>query len=105
MELVASFIVIACNNDENLAPNKDKYVYDIPQTDLSDDVFTGAYYTNITSEATWRKNGVKIYAGTPLLGEYFSSSENVLKQQIEWAIKLLLISLFLLGMPVLPIML
>ncbi len=83
--LVASFIVIACNNDENLAPNKDKYVYDIPQTDLSDDVFTGAYYTNITSEATWRKNGVKIYAGTPLLGEYFSSSENVLKQQIEWA--------------------
>lgn len=82
--LIALF-AISCDTDDNLAPDKDKYVYDIPQTDLPHDVVTGAYYTNITSSSTWLKSGSKIYAGTPLLGEYLSTSTSVLTQQIKWA--------------------
>lgn len=82
--LIALF-AISCDSDDHLAPDKDKYVYDIPQTDLPNDVIAGAYYTNITSSSTWLKSGSKIYSGTPLLGEYLSTTAGVLTQQIGWA--------------------
>ena len=65
-----ALLAVSCDKDDHLAPDKSKYVYDIPQTDLSVDAIVGAYYTNITSSSSWLKSGKKIYAGTPLLGEY-----------------------------------
>ena len=65
-------LAVSCDKDDHLAPDKSKYVYDIPQTDLPVDAIVGAYYTNITSSSSWLKSGKKIYAGTPLLGEYLS---------------------------------
>lgn len=82
--LIALF-AISCDSDDHLAPDKSKYVYDIPQTDLPHDVITGAYYTNITSSSNWLKSGNKIYSGTPLLGEYVSTATEVLTQQMNWA--------------------
>ena len=80
-----AFLATSCDKDEYLATDKDKYVYDIPQTDLPVDAVVGAYYTNITSSSTWQKSGNKIYTGTPVLGEYLSASSDVLARQIGWA--------------------
>jgi len=74
-----------CEQDECPPPDKDKYVYDIPQTDLDRDVVVGAYYTNITSSSTWRKSGAVIYSGTPVLGEYLSTDPQVLGKQLIYA--------------------
>ena len=62
-----ALLAVSCDKDDHLAPDKSKYVYDIPQTDLPVDAIVGAYYTNITSSSSWLKSGKKIYAGTPLL--------------------------------------
>lgn len=80
-----AFVAVSCDTDEYPAPDKSKYVYDIPQTDLPADAVVGAYYTNITSSSNWTKSGKKIYAGTPLLGEYLSAGKEVLQQQLAWA--------------------
>lgn len=80
-----ALLVISCHKEGHFAPDKDKYVYDIPQTDLPHDVITGAYYTNITSSSYWIKSGAKQYSGTPLLDEYVSTASGVLAQQIQWA--------------------
>lgn len=80
-----TLFVVSCDNDDHLAPDKSKYVYDIPQTDLPTDAVVGAYYTNITSSSSWLKSGKKIYTGTPLLGEYLSTTSGVLQQQLAWA--------------------
>lgn len=82
--LIALFAT-SCDNDDHLAPDKNKYVYDIPQTDLGVDAVVGAYYTNITSSSSWLKSGAKIYSGTPVLGEYLSTTISALNQQIAWA--------------------
>ncbi|MDE6152549.1 MAG: glycoside hydrolase family 99-like domain-containing protein [Muribaculaceae bacterium] len=74
-----------CGQDECPPPDKDKYVYDIPQTDLDRDAVVGAYYTNITSSSTWQKSGNAIYSGTPVLGEYLSTDLKVLEKQLEYA--------------------
>ena len=73
-----ALLAVSCDKDDHLAPDKSKYVYDIPQTDLSVDAIVGAYYTNITSSSSWLKSGKKIYAGTPLLGEYLSTTSGML---------------------------
>ncbi len=78
-------ISTGCEQDECPPPDKDKYVYDIPQTDLDRDVVTGAYYTNITSSSTWRKSGKPIYSGTPVLGEYLSADPGVIEKQLKYA--------------------
>lgn len=80
-----ALLAVSCDKDDHLAPDKSKYVYDIPQTDLPVDAIVGAYYTNITSSSNWLKSGKKIYAGTPLLGEYLSTTSGVLQQQLAWA--------------------
>ena len=80
-----ALLAVSCDKDDHLAPDKSKYVYDIPQTDLPVDAIVGAYYTNITSSSSWLKSGKKIYAGTPLLGEYLSTTSGVLQQQLAWA--------------------
>ena len=80
-----ALLAVSCDKDDHLAPDKSKYVYDKPQTDLPVDAIVGAYYTNITSSSSWLKSGKKIYAGTPLLGEYLSTTSGVLQQQLAWA--------------------
>ena len=39
----------ACQKEEYPAPDKSKYIYDIPETTLPTDAVTGAYYFNYTS--------------------------------------------------------
>lgn len=54
-----ALLAVSCDKDDHLAPDKSKYVYDIPQTDLPVDAIVGAYYTNITSSSSWLKSGKK----------------------------------------------
>lgn len=82
---VMAISAVSCDENDCPAPDKNKYVYDIPQTNLDHDVVTGAYYTNITSSSTWLKSGKKIYTGTPVLGEYLSTNLEALEQQLKWA--------------------
>ena len=39
-----ALLAVSCDKDDHLAPDKSKYVYDIPQTDLPVDAIVGAYY-------------------------------------------------------------
>ena len=71
----------ACDKNEYGAPDKDKYIYDIPQTSLSSDALTGAYYYNYTTAVDAAKSPEK-----PMLG-YYTTTEHVMKQHIAWADK------------------
>lgn len=71
---------VSCSDDNDCLVEKDKYVYDIPQTHV-DDAVIGAYYTNITSASSmWTKG----HSGTSVLGEYLSTDPEVIKQQLKW---------------------
>ena len=37
-----ALLAVSCDKDDHLAPDKSKYVYDIPQTDLPVDAIVGA---------------------------------------------------------------
>jgi hypothetical protein len=69
----------ACDDDIEFL-DKEKYVYEIPQVDLTEDVRAGTYYYNYDVE-DWEEN----LAYTPILGEYDPLSPEVLDQQISWA--------------------
>lgn len=72
---------VSCSDDDNCLVEKDKYVYDIPETHV-DGAVVGAYYTNITkADDMWTEGHV----GTSSLGEYLSTDKAVLKQQLKWA--------------------
>ena len=71
----------ACDKNEYGAPDKDKYIYDIPQTSLSSDALTGAYYYNYTTAVDAAKSPEK-----PML-RYYTTTEYVMKQHIAWADK------------------
>lgn len=71
---------VSCDRDDNHILDKDKYVYDIPETHI-DDAVVGAYYTNITSASSmW----TKVHDGTSPMGEYLSTNMEALKQQLQW---------------------
>lgn len=77
------FLVVAlasCDKDEYGAPDKSKYIYDIPQTNLAKDVITGAYYTNYSSAVSDKKSPEE-----PLLGYYKTVDDGVMSSHIEWA--------------------
>ena len=38
-----ALLAVSCDKDDHLAPDKSKYVYDIPQTDLPVDAIVGAF--------------------------------------------------------------
>ena len=42
-----ALLAVSCDKDDHLAPDKSKYVYDIPQTDLPVDAIVGACWVNI----------------------------------------------------------
>jgi len=71
---------VACNKEEYGAPQKDKYIYDIPQTELASDAILGCYYSNYTSEI----NSAKV-PEVPTLGYYKTTDEYVLPQHLLWA--------------------
>lgn len=70
----------ACNKEEYGAPDKDKYIYDIPQTDLPFDVVTGAYYSNYSTVVNKDKSPEE-----PLLGYYKTTDDGVMASHIAWA--------------------
>lgn len=71
----------SCDKEDlNLAPDKDKYIYDIPETTLSENVVVGVYYNNFTSSVSSSTS-----AETPLLGYYTTTESQVLPKHIEWA--------------------
>ncbi|MBE5034397.1 glycoside hydrolase family 99-like domain-containing protein [Gallalistipes aquisgranensis] len=82
--VLAGAVFVSCDKDEYLPPDKNKYIYDIPQITLTESARVGAYYTNIAT-TYWRKDGAPQYTGTPVLGEYTSLTESVMEQHVEWA--------------------
>lgn len=84
--LVLTIGLASCMKDTDYTFPKDKYYYDVPQTDLTEDVIVGALYHTI-GETYWNYQD-KGYTNTPALGEYdVFEDEAVLKQQLEWAKK------------------
>lgn len=78
--LASMIVVTACDKEEYGAPDKDKYIYEIPQTNLPKDVITGAYYTNYTSAVSDKKSPEE-----PLLGYYKTADDGVMASHIGWA--------------------
>lgn len=70
----------ACTKEEYGAPDKDKYIYDIPQTNLPYDVVTGAYYINWSSAVSEDKSPEE-----PSLGYYKTYDDGVMASHIAWA--------------------
>lgn len=70
----------SCEKAEYGAPDKSKYIYDIPQTSLPSPATVGAYYTNYTSAVSDAKS-----PEVPELGYYKTTDEGVLRQHITWA--------------------
>lgn len=78
--VMCSFCLLpSCKKNLILAPDKDKYIYDIPQTNLKADAIVGAYYLNYTSAVSDKA------AETPMLGYYKTSDPGVMSHHIEWA--------------------
>lgn len=78
--LSATLLFAGCEKEEKYgAPDKDKYIYDIPQTNLAEDAIVGAYYSRFSSAIDSSKS-----AEEPLLG-YYSTTADVMAQHIEWA--------------------
>ncbi len=70
----------SCTKEQYGAPDKDKYVYDIPQTDLDKDAVLGCYYVNYNTEVSSSTS-----PEVPLLGYYKTADAGVLEQHIDWA--------------------
>jgi len=76
--LVGLFLWVSCEEtDEHLPP---QFNYEIPPTELSDDVLVGALYYNFAT-ADWAKK----YTNTPQLGQYSALSAETMKQHRIWA--------------------
>ncbi|HBN01380.1 MAG TPA: hypothetical protein DD383_01920 [Rikenellaceae bacterium] len=77
---VAVFVTAAsCEKTDYGAPDKDKYIYDIPQTTLGSDAILGCYYSNYTSEVASKIPEI------PSLGFYKTLDEGVIARHISWA--------------------
>ena len=78
--LSVALLFAGCEKDDKYgAPDKDKYIYDIPQTDLASDAVVGAYYSRYSSAVDASKSPEE-----PLLG-YYTTTAEVMKQHIAWA--------------------
>lgn len=77
---VSAALFSACEKEQYLAPDKSKYIYDIPQTTLPTDAIVGVYYNNYTSPVSSTTS-----AEVPTLGYYATADEGVLAQHIAWA--------------------
>ena len=77
---VSAALFSACEKEQYLAPDKSKYIYDIPQTTLPTDAIVGVFYNNYTSPVSSATS-----AEVPTLGYYATADEGVLTQHIAWA--------------------
>lgn len=74
-------VLLSCSKEDRFgAPDKSKYVYDIPETTLATDAVVGAYYLNYTSAVSSSKS-----AETPYLGFYKTADALVMDQHVKWA--------------------
>lgn len=80
--LILSCITVSCEKENYGAPDKDKYIYDIPQTDVASEVITGAYYNNFADGVNEAKS-----PEVPALGWYTTAGDGVMEQHLEWAAK------------------
>ena len=80
--ILLSCIAISCEKENYGAPDKDKYIYDIPQTNISSEVITGAYYNNFSTAVNEAKS-----PEVPELGWYTTADAGVMEQHVEWADK------------------
>lgn len=78
--LILSCVMASCEKADYGAPDKDKYIYDIPQTDVATEVITGAYYNNFTTAVNEAKS-----PEVPTLGYYTTAAEGVMEQHLDWA--------------------
>ena len=78
--LILSTTFIACKkNDEHLV-DASKYIFPIPQVNLTEDARVGAYYS-VYKTADWAVAS----ALTPTLGKYDPLSVSVMQQHLTWA--------------------
>ena len=85
LKIISAIVITAlsagCKKSNDYMVDPSKYIYPIPQVDLTEDARVGAYYFAY-SATDW--NGKREY--TPLLGNNYSATDPaVMQQQIQWA--------------------
>ncbi len=76
--LIGALLLFSCSKEEEYLPPE--FNYEIPQTNITQNVLVGAYYYNYVA-ADWAKK----YTNTPQLGEYSALTADVMKQHRLWA--------------------
>jgi hypothetical protein len=74
------FAIAACKKKDDYMVDTTKYLYSIPQVDLTEDARVGAYYS-VYKSTDWAV--AKPY--TPTLGNYDATTATVLQQHLKWA--------------------
>lgn len=77
--ILITSIFTSCRKADEYLPSED-FNYPIPQVNITEDVFVGAYYYNY-STADWNKK----YTNTPTLGNYSALDPVVMAQHRAWA--------------------
>jgi hypothetical protein len=78
--LLLSIAFISCKKEADNTVDASKYIFPIPQVNLTEDARVGAYYT-VYKTADW--NVASAY--TPTLGKYDPLSASVMQQHLTWA--------------------
>lgn len=82
--LIAPFllllITVSCKKQNEYLPPA--FNYEIPEMAVTEDIRTGAYFSNYNT-AAWNKG----YADTPVLGNYNPLAADVMAKQVQWADK------------------
>lgn len=78
--VITACIFTSCKKDKFLPPDKNKYIYEIPQVNITADVGVGAYFTPTTS-TYWDT----AHTGTPQLGSYTTTDPVTMIQHALWA--------------------
>src|SRR5689334_23962909 len=77
--IIACFF-ISCKKADPLIIDSSKYIFPIPQVNLTEDARVGAYYS-VYKPADWNV----ARAHTPFLGQYDALTVPVMQQHIRWA--------------------
>ncbi|MDB5229401.1 MAG: hypothetical protein JWN76_206 [Chitinophagaceae bacterium] len=78
--LALSLSFVACKKNDSIIVDPTKYVFPIPQVNLTEDARVGAYYS-VYKTADW---AVTI-PFTPTLGKYDALTASVMQQHLTWA--------------------
>lgn len=78
--LILSLSFFGCKKNDGVIIDPTKYIFPIPQVDLTEDARVGAYYSVYTT-ADWAV--AKPF--TPLLGNYDANTATVMQQHLKWA--------------------